>query len=141
MRGFDSVIARASGPGDLAFLYDSDGDDQLGTNGSLAVFTLNPTSGGRVINRATLFDQIYSYASNGGTDVANLMGTTEGDTFIADADWGIMKSRNTDDYFDYIRYFDEVYADPGDGQLDNDELDDRGVSYLLDADPGNGNVW
>jgi predicted outer membrane repeat protein len=141
VRGFDSVIARASGPGDLAFLYDSDGDDQLGTNGSLAVFTLNPTSGGRVINRATLFDQIYSYASNGGTDVANLMGTTEGDTFIADADWGIMKSRNTDDYFDYIRYFDEVYADPGDGQLDNDELDDRGVSYLLDADPGNGNVW
>jgi hypothetical protein len=140
-RGFDTVTANASGLGDLAFLYGSDGNDAFNANSSLATFILNPTAGGQVINTAEAFDQVYGYATGGGTDSANLTGAAGPDTLTADADWGILRSTNASDYFNYIRYFDEVFADPGDDELGNDLLDNRGVAYALDATPANGNVW
>jgi len=29
-------------------------------------------------------------------------------------DWGYLRSKGASDYFNYVRYFDEVFADPGD---------------------------
>jgi hypothetical protein len=141
VRGFDAVTANAVGTGDLAFLYDSDGNDVLSASPNSATFTLIPTSGGQVVNTAAAFDQVYGYASGEGTDTAHLYGTTGPDRLTADADWGILRSKGSDDYLNYIRYFDEVFADPGDDELGNDLLDDRGATYALNTDPGNGNVW
>jgi hypothetical protein len=140
-RGFDAVTANAVGAGDLAFLYGSNGDDVFNAGSASATFTLNPTVGGQVLNTAAAFDQVYGYASGGGTDTANLTGTTGADTLTADADWGILRSTGASDYFNYVRYFDEVFADPGDDEAGNDLLDDRGATYALNTDPGNGNVW
>ena len=140
-RGFDSVTANAVGSGDLAFLYDSDGNDVLTANSTSAVFTLNPTAASQTINTAAAFDQVYTYASGGGTDQAHLAGTASSDTLTADTDWAILRSTGTSDYFNYVRYFDEVFADPGDEELGNDLLDDRGALYLLDTDPDSGSVW
>jgi 6-phosphogluconolactonase (cycloisomerase 2 family) len=140
-RGFDSVTSTAVGDGDIAYLYGSNGNDVYSANATSASFTLNPLSGGQLVNTAIAFDQVYGYASGGGTDVANLYGTTGPDSLTADADWAILRSRGSSDYFHYVRYFDEVFADPGDDVLDNDLLDDRGTINTLDTDPGNGNVW
>jgi hypothetical protein len=140
-RGFDAVTAISVGTGDLAFLYGSDGNDVLNAGSASAAFTLNPIAGGQVVNTAAAFDQVYGYASGGGTDTANLTGTTGADAFKGDADWGYLRSKGTSDYFNYVRYFDEVFADPSDTDVGNDDLDDLGVSYALDATPGNGNAW
>jgi hypothetical protein len=140
-RGFDAVTANSVGPGDLAFLYGSNGNDVLIGNAMSAVFTTIPTDASQTINTATAFDQVYTYASGGGTDQAYLYGAASADSFTGDADWGILRSIGSNEYFNYVRYFDEVFADPGDDELDNDTLDDRGVSYALDSDPSNGNVW
>jgi hypothetical protein len=140
-RGFDTVLANAVGSGDLAFLYGSDGNDVLIANSTSAAFTLNPTTGTPVVNTASAFDQVYSYASGGGTDKAYLNGTAGADSFIGDTDWGILRSTGTSDYFNYVRYFDEVFADPGDTDVGNDLLDDRDETYTLDTDPSNGNEW
>jgi predicted outer membrane repeat protein len=140
-RGFDAVTANSVGAGDLAFMYDSDGNDVMDSGSESVVFTLNLTTGGQVVNTATAFDQVYGYASGGGEDTAHLTGTTSADAFKGDANWGYLRSKGTSDYFNYVRYFDQVFADPGDDDVGNDELDDLGVSYALDSDPGNGNVW
>jgi len=140
-RGFDTVLANAVGSGDLAFMYGSDGDDTLNVESSQAAFSLNPTATPSVVNTATAFDQVYSYASGGGTDKAYLNGTTGADTFTGEEDWGYLRSTGTTDYFNYVRYFDEVFADPGDTTGGNDDLNDLGVSYMLDDDPSNGNIW
>jgi spore coat protein CotH len=140
-RGFDTVLANAIGTGDLAYLYGSDGNDTLNANSTTATFTLNPTATPSVVNTANAFDQVYSYASGGGADTAYLDGTTGPDSLTADADWGILRSTGTSDYFNYVRYFDEVFADPGDEEIGNDTIDDRAPTYLLDTDPENGNVW
>jgi uncharacterized delta-60 repeat protein len=139
--GFDVVNANAIGAGDIAFLYDSDGNDILNANSSSAAFSLNPTVGTPVVNSAAAFDQVYTYASGGGTDKVYLDGTAGADSFIGDTDWGILRSTGTSDYFNYVRYFDEVFADPGDTDVGNDLLDDRGATYALNPNPGNGNVW
>ena len=141
VRGFNSVTANAVGIGDLAFMYGSDGNDVLNANSTSAAFTLNPTTGGQVVNTAAAFDNVYAYATGGGIDTANLTGTTVDDAFKGDADWGYLRSKGSSDYFNYVRYFDEVFADPGDSDVGNDDLDDLGVSYTLNSDPGNGNVW
>ena len=141
VNGFDAVTANAVGSGDLAFMYDSDGNDILNANSMSAAFTLSPTVGTPVVNTALAFDQVYSYASGGGTDKAYLDGTTGADTFTGDLDWGYLRSIGTGDYFNYVRYFDEVFADPGDTDIGNDLLDNRGATYALDTTPGNGNVW
>jgi hypothetical protein len=86
------------------------------------------------------FENIYVY-SGGGTDVATMHGTSGNDNFIGDLDWGILRSRETSDYFNYIIYFDEVFADPGDDDIGNDLFDDRGVTYSLDSNRINGNEW
>jgi hypothetical protein len=140
-RGFDAVTANAVGSGDLAFMYGSDGNDVLNAIPTSAAFTLNPTAGGQVVNTAATFDQVYAYASGGGTDKAYLTGTAGADTLVADMDWGYLRSTGSSDYFNYVRYFDEVFADPGDTDIGNDLLDDRGATYTLGTDPGNGNVW
>jgi hypothetical protein len=140
-RGFDAVTANAVGTGDLAFMYGSDGDDVLNADANFATFTLNPALGGQVVNTAAAFEQVYGYATEGGTDKAYLNGTTASDAFTGNADWGYLRSKGTSDYFNYVRYFDEVFADPGDSDVDNDDLDDLGVGYALDTTPGNGNVW
>ena len=141
VNGFDAVTANAVGSGDLAFMYGSDGDDVLNANSLSAAFTLNPTVGTPVVNTAAAFDQVYSYASGDGTDRAYLNGTTGADTFAGDLDWGYLRSTGTSDYFNYVRYFDEVFADPGDADTGNDLLDVRDITYTLDTTPGNGNVW
>ena len=140
-RGFDAVTANAVGSGDLAFMYGSDGDDLFDAGSESATFTLNPTSGSQIVNTASAFDQVYGYATGGGTDAANLTGTTADDYFKGDADWGYLRSKGSNDYFNYVRYFDEVFADPGDTDIGNDDLDDLGVSYALDSTPGNSNAW
>jgi hypothetical protein len=140
-RGFDAVTANAVGTGDLAFMYDSNGDDILDADSAFATFTLNPTVGGQVVNTAAAFDQVYGYASGGGTDTANLTGTSGADAFKGDTDWGYLRSKGSSDYFNYVRYFDNVFADPGDTDVGNDDLDDLGVGYVLDSTPGNGNAW
>ena len=139
--GFNAVNANAVGAGDIAFMYGSNGNDVLNANSSSAAFTLNPTVGTPVVNTAAAFDQVYSYASGGGADQAYLNGTTGTDTFTGDLDWGYLRSTGTSDYFNYVRYFDEVFADPGVDDIGNDTLNDLGVSYTLDDDPGNGNIW
>jgi predicted outer membrane repeat protein len=141
VRGFYTVTANAIGAGDLAFLYDSDGNDAFSANATSATFTLSPISTPTVINTVAAFDQVYAYASGTGTDKAYLDGTTGADTLTADADWGILRSTGTSDYFNYVRYFDEVFADPGDTDVGNDTLDDRGATYALDTTPAGGNVW
>jgi ELWxxDGT repeat protein len=141
VNSFDMVQGNAVGVGDLAFMYGSDGNDILNANATSASFALNPTAGTPVMNTAAAFDQVYSYASGGGTDTANLIGTTGDDSFIGDLDWGFLRSTGTSDYFNYVRYFDDVFADPGDTDIDNDLFDDRGVTYTLDSDPINGNDW
>jgi hypothetical protein len=141
-KGFQSTTAHSIGSGDFAFLYDTDGNDVLNADSTSAAFTLNPTSGGQVVNTATAFDQVYSNASNGGLDKAYLTGTSGDDIFVGDADWGyLLRSVGPDDFFNSVRYFDEVYADPGDDVDGNDDLLDLNVTYLLDTDPDNGNVW
>jgi hypothetical protein len=141
VNSFDAVTANAVGSGDLAFMYGSDGNDVLNASPFSAAFTLNPTVGTPVVNTAAAFDQVYSYASGGGTDTAHLNGTSGPDTFAGDLDWGYLRSTGTNDYFNYVRYFDEVFADPGDTNEGNDLLDNRGATYTLDTDPGNGNIW
>jgi hypothetical protein len=140
-RGFDTVTANAVGTGDIAFLYGSNGNDVLNADANSAVFTLNPTAAPQTVNTAAAFDQVYAYASGGGTDQAYLNGTAGNDTLAADTDWGSLRSTGATDYFNYVRYFDEVFADPGDTDVGNDTLDDRGATYTLDTTPGNGNVW
>jgi hypothetical protein len=140
-RGFDSVTANAVGAGDLAFIYGSDGNDVLNADPTSAVFTLNPTAATQVVNTAAAFDQVYAYASGGGADQAYLIGATGADTLAANLDWGYLRSTGASDYFNYVRYFDAVFADPGDSELGNDLLDDRGATYALDTDPVNGNAW
>jgi subtilisin-like proprotein convertase family protein len=139
--GFDTVTANAVGAGDLAFLYGSNGDDVFDADANSGAFTLNPTVGSQVVNTAAAFDQVYAYASGGGTDTANLDGTTGADTIVAKDDWGYLRSTGTSDYFNYVRYFDDVFADPGDTDIGNDTIDDQGTTYTLGTDPGNGNVW
>ena len=140
-RGFDAVAANASGAGDLAFMYGSNGNDVFNANSASAVFTLNPTAATQTVNTATAFDQVYAYASGGGADQAYLDGTTGNDTLTADADWGYLRSTGSSDYFNYVRYFDEVFADPGDTDIGNDTLNDREETYTLNTDPVNGNEW
>jgi parallel beta-helix repeat protein len=140
-RGFDTILANAVGSGDLAFMYGSDGDDVLNAGESSAAFTTHPTAGTPVVSTAAAFDQVYTYASGGGTDQAYLNGTTGPDTFVGDLDWGYLRSTGTGNYFNYVRYFDEVYADPGDTDIGNDTLDDRGATYTLDTTPPSGNDW
>jgi hypothetical protein len=62
-----------------------------------------------------------------------LHGTTAADTFRSELDWGYLRASGTSDYLNYVRYFDEVFADPGDTDIGNDLLDDRGATYLLDT--------
>jgi len=76
------ILSNAIASGDLAFMCGSDGDDVLNANPTSGMFTLNPTSGGQVVNTATAFDQVYSYASGGGTDTA-IRGTAGADSFIS----------------------------------------------------------
>jgi subtilisin-like proprotein convertase family protein len=140
-RGFDTLLANAGSSTDYAYLYGSDGNDTLNADSNSTAFSLVPTSTPAVVNTAAAFDHVYTYASGGGTDKAYLDGTTGADTFTGDTDWGYLRSTGTSDYFNYVRYFDEVYADPGDTTVGNDDLNDLGVTYTLDSTPGNGNVW
>jgi hypothetical protein len=141
--GFATVTANAVGAGDRAYLHDSNGDDVLNASPTSAAMTLNPTAGGQVINTATAFDEVYSYARNGGTNQAYLTGSSGDDTFIGDADWAyLLREDGTGaNYFNYVRYFDEIFADPGDTIDGNDYLFDLHVDYALDTDPANGNIW
>jgi hypothetical protein len=140
-KGFDTVQANAVGAGDYAYMYGSNGNDILTADPNSAAFELNPISGSGVVNSVAAFDYVYTYASGGGTDRAYLTGSTGSDSLTADADWGYLRKTGTDPFFNYVRYFDEVFADPGDTDAGNDVIDNRGATYTLDTDPGNGNVW
>jgi microcystin-dependent protein len=139
--GYDAITANAVGLGDYAYLYDSNGNDILNASPSSTEFILNPMTGPTVTNTANAFDRVFSYASAGGTDAANMNGTTGDDTFTGLNDWGRLTSTGSSAYYNYVRYFDEVFADPGDTDVGNDLLDDQGVTYTLDSMPPNGNVW
>jgi hypothetical protein len=141
MSGFENTMAQAVGAGDYAYLYDSNGNDILSAGPLSSTFTLNPTVGFQVVNTAAAFDIVYTYASNGGTDKAYLDGTTGADTLYAAGDRAYMNSTDVSDYHNDVRYFDEVYADPGDAIDGNDTLSEYAVAYILNTDPGNGNVW
>ena len=141
--GFSAVTANADGAGDIAYLHDSNGDDVLNASPTSAIMTLTPTVGDQVINTVNAFDEVFSYARNGGTDQAYLTGSSGDDTFIGDADWAyfLRQDGTGANYFNYVRYFDEVFADPGDADVGNDDLFELHVDYALNSDPGNGNVW
>ena len=92
------------------------------------------------IQKCLLADALNIHQLGGLLERAVLL-TIGDDTFTGDETWGVLESVDIDSYYNYVRYFDEVFADPGDDTDGNDTLDDSGVSYLLNTTPGNGNIW
>ncbi len=141
---FGTVEAYGNGGNDEARLYDSAGDDSFSFSQNDARAVLNPLAGSAIEFDAYNFNRIYAYAT-GGTDVAQLAGTTGADTFIGQDDWGALADSDWTHYYNFVRYFDEVYADAGDTTSGNDTLDvlESGgtwdVNYLFD--PGDPLNW
>ena len=76
--GFSSVCASASRGFDVAWLYDSPGND------TLAVAATETTLSGRGFsNRARFFDEVHASSQSGGYDVAVLYGLTENTQLLA----------------------------------------------------------
>ena len=135
--GFSEVQA-VGGIGDIAYLYDSDGDDYFTFSQRDAVASLVPTDPlvDPVELRVSEFDKILAYATNGGYDTAEVQGTTGADTFYGRNDYGILRDTAGTDYYNLIKYFDLVYADPGDFDPGNDTADvpDPVTLLLYDLD-------
>ena len=127
---FSEVTAYGNGGDDTAYLYGSMSDDTLEMSVGLATMTRSGSTSTVVNDFAT----IKGYAVEGGTDTATLTGTTGADTFTGQDDWGILKDSAGTDYFNYIRYFDEVYADAGDTTSGNDTLDVPETAGVWDVD-------
>ncbi len=143
---FDEVTAHSNGGADdRAYLYDSDGDDTVTFAQNDASAVLNPISSSTVNIDVYAFDRIYAYATNGGTDVADVAGTTGADTFTGRDDWGTLNDTAGTTYYNHVRYFDEVYAEAGDTVSGNDTLDvpESGGTWDVDYlfDPGDPLDW
>lgn len=104
---FELVVASAAGHGDLAFLYDSPGDDTFRAFPASARMTDDASYD----NRANGFAEVTGYARNSGHDVAYLTGSAGPDRFVAGASYGWMADdvppgqRN---YYLAAWYFDEL---------------------------------
>ncbi len=143
--GFQTVTANvtASGGTDAAFLYDSDGADTFTFNQNDGTVALRPTSGADVDVVFSGFRNISAEANTagGGIDVANLIGTLAADRLYATGDRAYFQDSALSAYYNYVRYFEEVYADPGDTTTGNDTLTQDPITYTLDTTPINGNEW
>ncbi len=127
---FSEVTAYAGGGDDMAYLYGSVGSDTL----AMSMGSSTMTRAGSTSTVANNFATVKGYAVTGGTDTATLTGTTGADTFTGQDDWGILKDSAGTSYFNYIRYFDEVYADAGDTTSGNDTLDVSETAGVWDVD-------
>ena len=138
---FSEITAYGNGGDDVAYLYGSVGSDTLVMGMGLAAMS-RAGSTSTVVND---FATIKGYAVEGGTDTATLTGTTGADTFTGRDDWGIFRDSAGTDYYNLVRYFDEVWVEAGDTVSGNDTLDvpeDGGewdVDYLFD--PGDLLDW
>ncbi len=127
---FSEVTAYGGGGDDTAYLYGSVGSDTL----TMSVGFSTMTRAGSTSTVANNFATVKGYAVEGGTDTATLTGTTGADTFTGQDDWGILKDSAGTSYFNYIRYFDEVYAEAGDTTSGNDTLDVSETAEVWDVD-------
>ncbi len=127
---FSEVTAYGGGGDDTAYLYGSVGSDTL----TMSVGFSTMTRAGSTSTVANNFATVKGYAVEGGTDTATLTGTTGADTFTGQDDWGILKDSAGTSYFNYIRYFDEVYAEAGDTTSGNDTLDVSETAGVWDVD-------
>jgi hypothetical protein len=115
------VMATGGGGTDTADLQDSDGNDFLTVNQTDASFALTPLLADPVDIEIFGFGRINAYAVNGGFDTADLSGTDGDDTFLGRRDYGVLSDTAGLDYYNYVRYFDEIFAESG-GEEDDDTL-------------------
>ncbi len=118
---FDEVTMHGGGGIDVAFLYDSPGDDTLeidDTHGSLA----GGLPGDPFEITVNNFRYVHGYATAGGTDTAKLYGTAGKETVVTRPTYVKIIGAG---YFGRAWYFDHVFVEDGGG-------DDDGVVY--DAD-------
>jgi hypothetical protein len=144
--GFQTVTADAAigGGTDTANLYDSDGADTYTFNqnsGSVAIRPDTPNTDVDIIFSGFRTVNAYADRLDGDDDTAYLNGTTAPDYLYAAGDLAIFRDTPNTDYYNYIRYFDEVYADPGDTEDGNDTLIQDPIDYNLYTDPGGGEKW
>jgi len=124
------VIAGFSDAGgvDVARLYDSPKDDFVLCQPT--VVSMHP-SDGKYLHNVENFEGVHVYATAGGNDQANMSGTAQSDAFYASSTeaalWG-------DGFYNRVRFFEEVYADAGEGDDDRADLFDSPASDLLEAE-------
>ncbi len=109
---FETVSVNAAGSGrDYAFFYDGPEDDVLETTPEQVVLTRNDGSAEETTTTATGFQRAYVYATQGGTDTAQLTGSdTARNRFYGYADYSILTEARRSFYV-YARGFDELTAD------------------------------
>jgi len=125
--GFGQYTVAGGGGTDLAYLYDSAGNDDFDITRNSATVTLNP-AGGTIGYNISQFAEIRAFALNGDTgigpgDTASVEGTTGAETFFGKLDFAIFSGTG---FYNKVQYFDAVHADTGDDTPDNDTL------YLVD---------
>jgi hypothetical protein len=121
---FDAVYAYSRGGSDVAYLFDSTGDDTYEGQGLEG--TLRYSTGALANVRG--FGEIQAFASQG-LDIARLSGTSGDDSFLGRPDHARMSGSG---YYQWIQSFDQVYAQATAGGTDSALLFDSAGDDLLD---------